>query len=152
MPYTQCSLLPAVFFTAAYRSSISTHTFCEWSEQICQAQLRWVVQCSHARFLQPQILQSPLLRPQTLRPGAPGPRISSLCPIIPSSSFRDFFLLKNIFHWNHSWSTNITYSKLTNNGLSLGLSSPRSNPLLPYCCALYSQLPDTWLPDCVKDD
>ena len=71
MPDAQCSLLPAVFFTA---------------------------QCSQARFLQP-----PLQQPQLHRPGTPGPRISRLSsfvyrPSIRSSSFRDFFLLKNIRH------------------------------------------------------
>jgi len=61
----QCSLLPAVFFTA---------------------------RLSQARFLQPplqqpQLLQPPLLQPQLLRPGTPEPRISRPSSVVrrPSS-------------------------------------------------------------------
>ena len=68
----------------------------------------FTAQRSQARFLQPplqqpQLLQPPLLQPQLQRPGTPGPRITRISsfvyrPSIRSSSFRDFFLLKNIRH------------------------------------------------------
>jgi hypothetical protein len=115
----QCSLLPAVFFTA----NALKHGF--YSRRFSNRYF------SNRRFSDRCLSGQEHLDLEFL----------VYCPIIRSSSFREFFLLKNIYQRSHSWST--TCPAPANNGLSLSLSSPRPNPLLPCRLALYSKLPDT---------